>query len=123
MKLYHMSFTTARKARDLAGGELTPGFSFTDPYQLLAIGIIIRIRKDLHRTRDKHAIQHLLKWFDTPWGVTICDFIGVDSVYIKEVLAHETAEKHSRDDRKRITEAYPARNQKSEYTLEKHREA
>ena len=91
-----MSFTTAKKARDKAGGNLqAPGpFYNMDPYQLLAIHIIIRIRKDLKHMRNQYDINHLLDWFDTSWGVTICDLIGVEASYIKEVLKNETVKKY-----------------------------
>lgn len=96
MKQFLMSFTTAKKACDKAGSNIqAPGpFYNMDPYQLLAIHIIIRIRKDLKRTRDPYEIAALLRWFDTSWGITICDLIGVEASYIKEVLKNETAKKH-----------------------------
>ena len=106
-----MSFTTAKKARDQAGGFTeAPGLSFTDPYQLLAIHIIIRIMKDLKRTRDPFTRDALLKWFDSGWGITICDFIGIESVYIKEVLKHETAKKHIRNDCQGVKKVYQKTN-------------
>ena len=123
MKLFHMSFTTAKKAQEKAGGyENTPGLSFTDPYQLLAVHIIIRIYKDLKRTRDPFTREALLKWFETSWGVTICDFIGIDSVYIQEVMKIETTKKHRRNDSKRVEEVYPEGNEESEHSTEEHRQ-
>lgn len=106
-----MSFTTANTAQDQAGSvNDTSGFFFKDPYELLAYNIILRIVKDFKRTRDPFTRESLLRWFDSSWGITVCDFIGINSVYMKEVLKRETAKKHIRNDYARAAKVYSKRS-------------
>ena len=79
-------------------------------YKYLAAQIIIEIIEDYKiskRRKDKYKCEALLRWFDTPYGDSICELAGYDPNYIKkEVQNIESYKTNIINDYKGIKEIY-----------------
>lgn len=95
-------------------------------YEGLAIAIVKMVAKDYKyalKRKDFNRANYLEKWFDSPWGNTLCEVIGTEGAYIIRKVKEDVAdEKHRRYDRKRIKKIHREVNKKSKYEIKKHSE-
>lgn len=86
-----------------------------ESWMQLAAQIIIEVIEDYRISRDHFRRESLIRWFDTPYGKTICDLAGMNSEYIKREVQY--IEKHIRNDNKGIKKVYPATGKESKYQV------
>ena len=83
----------------------------------LAAQIIIEVIEDYRNSRDHYQRVSLIKWFDTSYGITICDLAGMNSEYIKREVQYIDKQEHIRNDNKGIKKVYPATGKESKYQV------
>ena len=89
-----------------------------DGIKELAASIVEAILYDIKRTKDPFLYDSLLRWFDTSYGITICDIADMDPEKIKKYIREvKTLEKRTKADRRndyqRVKEVYQERGKKS----------
>lgn len=94
-------------------------------WQLLSAQIIIEIIEDIRITKDRYKKEALYRWFDTPYGNTICELAGMNAEYIKREVQYIENYKQAniRDDNKGIKETYKKISEKSKYKVKEYQQA
>lgn len=88
-----------------------------ESWMQLAAQIIIEVIEDYRISRDHFQRDSLIKWFDTPYGKTICDLAGMDSEYIKKGVQYIDKKEHIGNDNKRTKKVYSATGKESKYQI------
>ena len=88
-----------------------------ESWMQLAAQIIIEVIEDYRNSRDHFRRDSLIRWFDTPYGITICDLAGMDPEYIKREVQYIDKQEHIRNDNKGIKKVYSATGKESKYPV------
>lgn len=87
-----------------------------ESWMYLASQIIIEIIEDIRSTRDHYKKEALYRWFDTPYGNTVCELAGVNSDYIKREVQY-LEKRDFKNDNTRIKKVYQTAGQEGKYPV------